>query len=82
MANVASGINAKISADSAWSRVERVGGTEHGAASLYDALSLPDHADDGAGQHVCRFGRCYLANYRVLTLTIKPGIYTNIGSIR
>jgi hypothetical protein len=50
--NVTSNINAEVTADSSGFGVLGLGGTEHLAASLDGVVTFPDHAADGAGDHV------------------------------
>jgi len=46
MDDVASNINAKITSDGSWLRVEWLCGTEHLSSGLDSVVSFPDHAAD------------------------------------
>ncbi|GMT02925.1 hypothetical protein PENTCL1PPCAC_25098, partial [Pristionchus entomophagus] len=52
VADVAANLDGEVSADGSGSGGERVGGSEHDTALLDDVESLPDHGDDGSGDHV------------------------------
>ena len=52
MTNVATHFNAKISPNGSLSTVEGIGGTQQFASRRNGFLSFPDHANNGAGQHV------------------------------
>jgi len=52
MADVASDLNAEVTADGAHGRLGRHGGAEHLAALEDNILSLPDHGADGSAGHV------------------------------
>ena len=43
-------LNTEISPDGSWSRVSRVGGSQHNTASLDSIESLPDHGNHGAAR--------------------------------
>ena len=52
VADVSSDLDAEVSSDGSGSGFERVGGAKHLASGGNCFLSFPDHADDGAAQHV------------------------------
>ena len=52
VADVASDVNAKITANGARGRVGRVGSTKHDTTSLDGVQALPHHAAHRAGEHV------------------------------
>lgn len=52
VADIATNINGKVTTNGAGLGSQGVGGTEDGAASLDDVLTLPDGGDNGAGAHV------------------------------
>ena len=47
--DVAANMDAEVTTDSAWLRVEWLGSTEHLAASEDGVVTFPDHGADGAG---------------------------------
>lgn len=50
--DVASDLDAEVSADGSGQGIGGVGGSQHLAAGLDDVQALPDHRDDGSGAHV------------------------------
>lgn len=52
VADVASGLDAEVSADGSWGGREWVGGSEHDTSLLDDVESLPDHRDNWSRAHV------------------------------
>jgi hypothetical protein len=50
--NVSADINAEITSNGTWLRVEWLGGTEHLSTSLDSVVTLPDHAADWTGSGV------------------------------
>ena len=48
MDNVSANIDAVVTTDSAWFRVEWLGGTEHFATSEHGIVTLPDHGANWA----------------------------------
>lgn len=52
VADIASGLDAEVSADGSWGGSEWVGSSEHGTSLLDDVKSLPDHGDDWSRAHV------------------------------
>lgn len=51
MNEVGAGLEAEVTTDGAGGRVEGVGGAEEDTADFGGSETLPDHADNGAGEH-------------------------------
>ena len=50
--NVSANIDAVVTADGTWLRIEWLGGSEHFATSENGIVTLPDHCANWAGVHV------------------------------
>lgn len=52
MDDVATNLNAKVTANCSWSRVSGICCSQHNTASLHNVKTFPDHRNDRTGAHV------------------------------